>query len=775
LKSNKSESESTLSKIFKLWLGPIILVVVASAGAWLLIDKSLSRLETLRQLERILPSDVGLMLAGSVTAEAQALVMSKTLTSYYGKRDSIYYRYVKEEEYEDSDGDTRWRTVFEQQDAVDFWLVDYTGRAQVHARAAQHYIDWQVKRSLYETSNGYRHSEWIIAPGERIFIFGQVELFDGLAHINHQLTAPNQSIIANQPKTITQGYLGVRSVLYLWGGLACVALAVLGIIFLFRIHRVLVFLSILSFVLILVLTQIALVLMKRDLSSAVNQHHLQTLAATEEATRVFNLAKLSWPGWADALGVLSQSEDLLDKNSALRIKAYFHYLEANRIRLHKHMNTFPAVFLCRIWGLSQPASLAPMTDEDKRIVQKKAEALPKAEVRQTWVMVMLLVSGLLGLVATLCGYFAIKLKRLIENIPATPTAGVSCGSAEITGEILLLPSQMPLRSPYSHSPCVWFFYRVEERVGSGKNKSWKTIEKTTSDQRFICRDQEGQLLVDPKNAEIITRHNMTKTENNIRYTEQYLGVHDSLYALGNATIDREQPDRLILMKGKDGEPMLISNYSEKEVMLSKARLGMTCFTFATVSLLMSILLAFAQQGQFTASGFLISALVTPAYLIAVMLTLHYNDLIFLRRRAERNWANIQVALAKRKNVMVGIEPIVKQMLKHERELTVALTQLRAQLPQATDSVADAGLFLAGEARFAQSIRVAIEQYPQLRSDALVSKYMSILSSLETEIALLRQGYNDAVTYYNTRIQTIPDVIFARLFGFRRMSLLYVAG
>lgn len=72
------------------------------------------------------------------------------------------------------------------------------------------------------------------------------------------------------------------------------------------------------------------------------------------------------------------------------------------------------------------------------------------------------------------------------------------------------------------------------------------------------------------------------------------------------------------------------------------------------------------------------------------------------------------------------------------------------------------------------MKAVLERYPELRSHALVTQFMATLSSLETEIALLREGYNDAVTYYNIRIHTVPDVVFARGFGFKplqRLSLI----
>ena len=68
-----------------------------------------------------------------------------------------------------------------------------------------------------------------------------------------------------------------------------------------------------------------------------------------------------------------------------------------------------------------------------------------------------------------------------------------------------------------------------------------------------------------------------------------------------------------------------------------------------------------------------------------------------------------------------------------------------------------------------NIQVRVEQYPELKAEQTVADMMTKISTLETEIAFLRQGYNSSVTQYNERVDTFPDLILARAFDFSRQS------
>ena len=80
-------------------------------------------------------------------------------------------------------------------------------------------------------------------------------------------------------------------------------------------------------------------------------------------------------------------------------------------------------------------------------------------------------------------------------------------------------------------------------------------------------------------------------------------------------------------------------------------------------------------------------------------------------------------------------------------------------------------YLRAEATVATHVKATVENYPELKADKLTSEYMHSLETLETEVALIREGFNDAVTQYNERIQSFPDLLLAKLFKFEKMKRL----
>jgi hypothetical protein len=64
----------------------------------------------------------------------------------------------------------------------------------------------------------------------------------------------------------------------------------------------------------------------------------------------------------------------------------------------------------------------------------------------------------------------------------------------------------------------------------------------------------------------------------------------------------------------------------------------------------------------------------------------------------------------------------------------------------------------------------VEAYPDLKSNSLVQKFMQQMERTEDELSLIRKGYNDSVELYNTQIEKLPDVVLAKLFGFKSATL-----
>lgn len=159
----------------------------------------------------------------------------------------------------------------------------------------------------------------------------------------------------------------------------------------------------------------------------------------------------------------------------------------------------------------------------------------------------------------------------------------------------------------------------------------------------------------------------------------------------------------------------------------------------------------------------------------------YNSLVTLRNRYQNAFAQIDVQLRRRYDLIPNLVETVKGYMKHERETLEAVIQARnaamsasAQAaqspgdPRAMDQLGSAEAALTGT--LGRLFAVA-EAYPDLKADRTMTQLMEELRSTENKIAFARQAFNDAVTLYNTKREVFPSNIIAGLFNFNSAQLL----
>jgi hypothetical protein len=739
-----------------------VLLLAGVAGAWFLLPKGFNGIQELRQLERVPTSPAAYVLPGEVTLSGRAIPLQHTTGSYYTQTPSLYYRYVRERKKTDSEGRSSWQTEVVRNEALDFLLQDDSGQVLVRAYAYNPVINWSLRERFSETQGAIRHREWRLEPGDPVFIFGQAAIDGDNAQIVFNSGGFYTPLISHFSQAESQASFGNRGLWWLWGGLCCVILAVLALSYLLTLHRVLAFVVLLGFTMMLVLVHLSLTMIRQDLQNALTSYQSQKKAAEDLAQIRFAEEGLAWSGW--------QTIDDLLPEDAERLQAYKRHLALRHQHLTRQMSALPERWLVSLWGLPAPEPV-PLSVDEQLQIHTESQRAPVGRLKGLWPSVAVGAGFLAALLMTWLALRLIRNKRLIENLQLTPTAGVSCGQTEVQGEIVPTDGKPLLRTPYFQLDCVWYSHLTEERRRSGKTFKWVKLHSEVMGQPFWLRDTEGQLLVKPEQAEIITRHRHQKVDGKLRYTETLLLPGDKLYAVASAVLDAEQPDRLLLRKDQTDDLFLLSNYSERYVMLLKARSGMMTLCFAFAGLLLAGLMGFGLGGGFSPMDFLAAAAFIPLCGILLMLVLHYNDIIFLQRRALRNWANVEVALKKRKELVDGFAKTAKAFLDHEKNLQQKLSQLRAALTQTQGNRDRLAEYLRQEQQFHGALVSVMENYPDLKAQQLLQQLMNVLTRGETEIALLRQGYNDAVTAYNTRIASVPDVLFARLFHFRRMELI----
>jgi LemA protein len=155
-------------------------------------------------------------------------------------------------------------------------------------------------------------------------------------------------------------------------------------------------------------------------------------------------------------------------------------------------------------------------------------------------------------------------------------------------------------------------------------------------------------------------------------------------------------------------------------------------------------------------------LVIAALLVAVVIGI-YNGLVRKRNAVDNSWAQIDVQLKRRYDLIPNLVETVKGYASHERATLEAITAARAAAINAQGPAQQAAAENA-LSRALRSVFAVAEAYPQLRASSNFEELQRELSDTENRIAYSRQYYNDAVLTYNTAIQSVPTNVIASTFG-----------
>jgi LemA protein len=157
-------------------------------------------------------------------------------------------------------------------------------------------------------------------------------------------------------------------------------------------------------------------------------------------------------------------------------------------------------------------------------------------------------------------------------------------------------------------------------------------------------------------------------------------------------------------------------------------------------------------------------LAAVAAVLLVLVALMYNRLVRLRNETETGWANIDVQLKRRADLVPNLVEAVKGYAEHERETFQSVTEARAALQQATGpaQAAAADSLLGGAL---QRLLAVSEAYPQLRASENFLALQRELSDIEDKLAAARRYYNATVYRYNTVLQSFPSLIVAQALRF----------
>jgi len=160
------------------------------------------------------------------------------------------------------------------------------------------------------------------------------------------------------------------------------------------------------------------------------------------------------------------------------------------------------------------------------------------------------------------------------------------------------------------------------------------------------------------------------------------------------------------------------------------------------------------------------AIAVVVILVFIMVAM-YNGLVRLRNQMKNAWAQIDVQLKRRYDLIPNLVETVKGYTKHERETLEAVTRARNVAQQASN--AGAGERSKAESELSSALArllVVVEAYPDLKANQNYLALQEELTSTENKISFSRQYYNDSVLNYNNKIQMFPSNVMAGMMGFK---------
>ncbi|HVZ64274.1 MAG TPA: LemA family protein [Lacunisphaera sp.] len=179
----------------------------------------------------------------------------------------------------------------------------------------------------------------------------------------------------------------------------------------------------------------------------------------------------------------------------------------------------------------------------------------------------------------------------------------------------------------------------------------------------------------------------------------------------------------------------------------------------------------------------LGVLVVLAVVFGLWLAGNYNNLVSLRNRFKNAFAQIDVQLKRRYDLIPNLVETAKGYLKHERETLEAVIAARntayaaskAAAANPADAAAMKGLLgaEAGLGGALSRLMVVAEQYPDLKANQNMMQLTEELTSTENKISFARQAYNDSVMVYNTTRESFPTNIIAGMFNFGEAQLFQI--
>jgi len=169
---------------------------------------------------------------------------------------------------------------------------------------------------------------------------------------------------------------------------------------------------------------------------------------------------------------------------------------------------------------------------------------------------------------------------------------------------------------------------------------------------------------------------------------------------------------------------------------------------------------------------IIGIIVLVLVIVLLVFLSYYNKIIRLENRIDNSWAQIDVQLKRRTDLIPNLMETVKGYMKHEKEVLENVTKARSAIMSAKSPQEniDADNMLTGALK---SLFAVSENYPDLKANQNFLNLQDELTHTEDKIAYSRQHYNDTVLSFNNTIETFPGIIFAKRMGKKERDMLQI--
>ena len=169
---------------------------------------------------------------------------------------------------------------------------------------------------------------------------------------------------------------------------------------------------------------------------------------------------------------------------------------------------------------------------------------------------------------------------------------------------------------------------------------------------------------------------------------------------------------------------------------------------------------------------IIGIIVLILVIVLLVFLSYYNKIIRFENRIDNSWAQIDVQLKRRADLIPNLMETVKGYMKHEKEVLENVTKARSALmgAKSPQENIDADNMLTGALK---SLFAVSENYPDLKANQNFLNLQDELTHTEDKIAYSRQHFNDTVLSFNNTIETFPGIIFAKRMGKKEREMLQI--